>query len=81
MNVIAEGHRIKDRLRDAETVDEIERIADEERDKVLGMKGLSEDGNAMYHQIKNMKLYRLRMIRNGEPCRTEKRSARRTRAR
>jgi hypothetical protein len=65
MNVIEEGHRIKDRLRDAGTVEEIERIADEERDKVLGMKGLSEDGTAMYHQIKHLKLYRLRMIREG----------------
>lgn len=63
MSVIEEGHRIKDRLRDAETEDEIERIADEERETVLGMKDTTPDGNAMYHQIKNLKLFMLRQIR------------------
>lgn len=63
MNVIKEGHRIKDRLREAKTEEQIERIADEEREKVLGMKDTTPDGNAMYHQIKNLKLFMLRQIR------------------
>lgn len=66
MNVIKEGHRIKDRLRACTTEEQIEQVANEERDKVLSMKGQSEDGNAMFHQIKHLKLYMLRQIRQGK---------------
>lgn len=62
MTLIGEANRIKDRLRSCTTLDEIERVADEERDTVLGMKGASCDGNAMFHQIRNLKIYKIREI-------------------
>lgn len=62
MTLIDEANRIKDRLRACTTVEQVDKVADEERDTVLEMKGASFDGNAMFHQIRNLKIYRLRQI-------------------
>lgn len=53
--------RILARLRAAQTVDEVEAIADEERATVMAMKDNPELG-ARYHHIVNLKKYRLKEL-------------------
>jgi len=62
MNVIEEANRIKDRLRACTSKDQIETVADEERETVLAMKDVTGDGAAMSHQIRNLKGYMLRQV-------------------
>tara|TARA_R100001143_G_C3343843_1_gene125698 strand:- start:975 stop:1172 length:198 start_codon:yes stop_codon:yes gene_type:complete len=62
MDIIAEGHRIKDRLLACQTKSEVETVANEEREKVMAMKSMRGDGPAMFHQIRYLKNYVLRDI-------------------
>lgn len=63
MSVIEQANQIKDRLRSCETVDQIEQVADEVREKVYALKDAGPDGEAMFHQIRNLKIYMIRHIR------------------
>ncbi len=65
MNVVEEANRIKARLRACQSGEEIERIAAEEREKVIAMKGQSAESNAMYLQVVNLKSYMLRFVIGG----------------
>jgi hypothetical protein len=60
LNVVNEANRIKDRLRACTSKDEIERVADEERETVMGMRDAPGHGPALFEQIKNLKQYMLR---------------------
>lgn len=56
MDVLAESHRIKNRLRACLDGAEVDAVAAEERDTVLGWKGQKGDAGAMYHQVINLKM-------------------------
>lgn len=65
MNVISEAERIKDRLRNAATVSDVEAVADEERATVKAM-GETDEGKPLWHHIVNLKRYRLRLIQQAD---------------
>ncbi|WP_120636038.1 hypothetical protein [Ruegeria sp. EL01] len=60
MNVVGEATRIKARLRACTTKAEIDCVANEERDTVMGMRDAPGHGPALFEQIKNLKQYMLR---------------------
>lgn len=69
--VLKEARRIKDRLRACQSAEEVEAVADEERETVYGMQGDKGDGDSMFHQIAFLKAY---LINHHHP-QTQRRSA------
>lgn len=57
MDVISEANRIKERLRACQDGAEVEAVAAEERDTVMGWKGQPGDVGVMFIHILNLKNY------------------------
>lgn len=62
---IKEANRICDRLRACTTVEEVNRVADEERETVMRMKGQEGTVGGMFRNIANLKKYMIREIERG----------------
>ena len=59
MSVLAEANRIKERLRACTTVEEVEQVAADEREKVSSWKDKGGNQGAMFFHIINLKKYML----------------------
>lgn len=66
MNVLDESNRIREKLRKARNVEEINLVADECRPTVKALIEHSEEGKTQARIIANLKEYRLRMMRAGQ---------------
>lgn len=59
MTVLTEAERIKDRLRACTTLEDVERVAAEERGTVSGWRGQPGDAGVMFVQIVKLKAHML----------------------
>lgn len=66
MRVIKEANRIKDRLRACSTVEEVNQVADEERETVMSWKDKGGNQGAMFYHIANLKKYMIGKIERGK---------------
>ena len=55
MDVLSEARRIKARLIDCSTMEEVDAVSDEERATVMQMKAGTGHGPVMYLQIRNLR--------------------------
>lgn len=55
MSILTEANRIKERLRACQDRADVEAVAYEERDTVMGWKDKPGDAGVMYHHILNLK--------------------------
>ncbi|MBL4898025.1 MAG: hypothetical protein JKX76_00115 [Colwellia sp.] len=62
MDMIAEANRIKERLRNCETVDQVEMVATDERQIVMGWKNQAGDRGLMSIQITNLKAHMIKQL-------------------
>lgn len=61
-DIITQATRIKTRLNACKTKDEVEHVADEERDTVRAMSKMEGDGKTMAIQITNLKAHMLKEV-------------------
>ncbi|GLO70322.1 hypothetical protein VWZ88_12615 [Phaeobacter sp. JH20_36] len=61
--MFAEANRIKERLSACTTVEEVERVAEEERAAVMAMQGKGGNQGAMFYHIINLKKYMINEIK------------------
>lgn len=64
--VVQEANRIKDRLRACATVDEVNQVADEERETVMGWQDKPGDEGLMFLHVANLKKHMIEQIERGQ---------------